>query len=75
MVPSKASAAMPMLSDKVGWGVDGQADISGVGSHLDRQGGFGDQVAGIGADDAAADDLVGGLVEQQFGQTLVAADG
>ena len=47
MVPSNSSAAMP---DGFGQGrvrVDGEADVFGVGAHLDRQRRFGDQVAGI----------------------------
>jgi hypothetical protein len=32
-----------------------------------------DQVAGMGADDAAADDAVGRLVEEQLGEALVAS--
>ena len=73
MVPSKASAAMAMVSDRVGWGWMVSADVGGVGAHLDGQGGLGDQVAGVGADDAAADDPLGGLVEQHLGHALVAA--
>ena len=57
-----------------GVGVDGEADVGGVGPHLDGEAGLGDQLAGIGADDAAAQDAVGGLVEQKLGRALVAAE-
>src|SRR4029450_13458315 len=114
MVPSKASADMPTVSERVGWGwtvspvsvasapistarevsaisspalgptgaapsrgvgVDGEADVGGVGAHLDGQGGIGDQLAGVGADGGGADEAVGGLVEQQLGHALVAPEG
>ena len=38
--------------------MDGQPDVCGVRAQLDGQRGLGDQVAGIGPDDAAADDPV-----------------
>src|SRR5258708_39905489 len=47
-----------------GMGVNGQADVGGIGAHFDRQCHFGDQVAGIGADDARADNAAALLVEQ-----------
>ncbi len=37
--------------------VDGLADVHRVGAHLDGQGDLTDHVAGMGADDAAAQDL------------------
>src|SRR5208337_3328427 len=43
-------------------------------AHLDRQRRLGDEVAGVGADDAAAEQAVGRLVEQQLGHALVAAE-
>src|SRR5438093_3063344 len=55
--------------------VDGLADVSRLAAHLDREADLADQVAGVGADDAAADDAVGGFVEQQLGEALVAAVG
>ena len=58
-----------------GVGVDGEADVGGVGAHLDGQGGLGDQLAGVGADGGGADETVGGLVEQELGHALVAAKG
>ena len=56
-------------------GVDGQADVGGVGAHLDGQGGLGDQLAGVGADHAGADEALVRLVEQQLGHALAAAKG
>jgi hypothetical protein len=64
MVPSKASAAVPTVSERVGCWVDGKADVGGVGAYLDGERGFGYQVAGVGADDTAADDSMIGVVEQ-----------
>ena len=55
--------------------VDGAADVDRVGAHLDRQRDLADQVAGVRADDAAADDAVRLRVEQQLGEALVAAVG
>ena len=75
MVPSKASAAMATVSDRVGWGWIVKPMSPAVGAHLDGVGGFGDEVAGVGADDPGADDALGGLVEQHLGQALVAAQG
>ena len=54
--PSKASAARPMRFAQRRVRVDGLADVDRVGAHLDRQRDLADQVAGMGADDAAADD-------------------
>ena len=45
----------------------------GVAAHLDRERRLGDQVAGVRADDAAADQPLGRLVEQQLGHALVAS--
>jgi hypothetical protein len=53
--------------------VDGEADVGGVGAHLDGEGGFGDEVTGVRADDAATDDPVGGLVKEELGEPFVAA--
>jgi hypothetical protein len=41
--------------------MDGQAYILGIRAHLDGQRCLGDQIACIGADDAAAEDAVGRL--------------
>ena len=50
--------------------MDGQADVLGVAAHLDRQRRLGDEVAGVGADDAAADQAAARLVPQRLGQAL-----
>ena len=54
--------------------VDGVADVGRLAAHLDGQREFGDQVTGVHADDARADDAVGGFIEDQLGETLAAAD-
>ena len=46
--------------------VDRLADIDGVGAHFDRERDFADQIAGVRADDAAADDPVRCVVEQEL---------
>ncbi len=51
--------------------VDRQADILGVAAHLDRQRHLGDQIAGIRADDAGAEDTIGRRVEQQLRHAFV----
>ena len=38
--------------------MDGLADVERVGAHLDGQRDLADQVAGMGADDAAAEDAL-----------------
>src|SRR6185295_19304934 len=58
-----------------GVGVDGEADVGGVGAHFDGERGFGDQVTGGRADDAAADHLLRRRVEEHLGGALVAAEG
>src|SRR5688572_29946976 len=58
-----------------GMRVDGLADVGGVGAHLDRERELADQVARAGADDRAAHQAVRLRVEQQLGETLVAAIG
>ena len=63
-----------------GVGMDGLADVDGVGAHLDRQGNLANHVASVCADHAAAQDFsvaVGlrAVVEQQLGDTFVAAIG
>jgi hypothetical protein len=55
--------------------VDGVADIGGVAAHFDRQADFTDQVAGVGADDAATDDAMRCFVEDQLGEALRATIG
>ena len=58
-----------------GVGVDGLADVDGVGAHFNGQGDFANHIARVGADDAAADDAVAGFVKQELGKALVAAIG
>ena len=55
--------------------VDRASDVDRVGAHLDRERDLADQVAGMRADDAAADDAMRLLVEQQLGEALVATVG
>ena len=73
MVPSKASAAMATVSDRVGWGWMVRPMSAASAPISMASGDFGDEVAGVGADDAGADDPVGGLVEQDLGHAFVAA--
>src|ERR1700753_1652959 len=54
--------------------MDGQADVFGFRAHFDRQRGFGDEVAGVGADDAAADEAAGLFVPKRLGLAFVAAE-
>ncbi len=63
-----------------GMGVDGFADVDGIGAHFDGECNFTDHVAGVGADDAAAQNLAvamgfGGIIEQQLGEAFVPALG
>src|SRR2546430_16799780 len=55
--------------------MDGLADVDGIAAHLDREADLADQVARMGADDAAAEHAVIGRVEQELGEALVAAVG
>ena len=60
--------------------VDRLADVHRVRAHLDGQRDLADHVAGVRADDAAAEDLavavgLGGIVEQQLREAFVAAVG
>ena len=50
------------------------ADVGGFAAHFDGEGGFGDQVTGMRADDAGADDAVRGFVENQFGEAFGATE-
>ena len=43
-------------------GMNGEADVLGLGAHLDRQRRLRDEVAGVGSHDAAADETLGLLV-------------
>ena len=58
-----------------GVGVDGLADVGGVGAHFDGQADFADHVAGRRADDGATDDAVRFGVEDQLGEAVVGAVG
>ena len=56
------------------------ADIDRVGAHLDGKGHLADHVAGVRADDAAAQNFpvavrIGAVIEQQLGEAFVAAVG
>ena len=51
-----------------------EPDVRGIAAHLDRERDLGDQVAGVRADDAAADDPVRRRIEQQLRQAIVAAE-
>jgi len=55
--------------------MDRAADVHRIRPHLDRQCDLADEIAGVRADDAAADDALRLLVEQQLGEALVAAVG
>ena len=54
-VPSKASAANATVSDSVGCACTVRPMSARIGAHLDRQRDLGDQLAGVGADDAGAE--------------------
>ena len=49
-------------------------DVGDLAAHLDRERDLADQVPGMHADDAAADDALRALVEDQLGEALGAAD-
>src|SRR3954471_24869941 len=55
-------------------GVDGQADVLGVGAELDGECRLRNEVARRGPDDAAADDALGRRVEEDFGNAVVPAE-
>ena len=71
MVPSNASAAMATVSDRVGWGwmVRPMSAASAPVSMARAASAM--RSPAFGADDARADDPVGGLVEQDLGDALV----
>src|SRR6202040_1902326 len=56
-------------------GMDGFADGDGIATYFDREADLADQVSGTGTDDTAAEHAMVGLVEQELGETLVAAIG
>lgn len=53
--------------------VDGFADVGGVTAHFDGQADFADHVAGVGADDAAANNQTAFSIKNQLGEAFVAA--
>ena len=55
--------------------MDGLADVDRIASHLDGEANLADQVARMGADDAAAEHAVVGFIEQELGEALVAPIG
>src|SRR5271154_894048 len=56
-------------------GMYGEADVFGLSSHFDRQRRLRDKIAGVGPDDAAADQPLGLFVPQGLGQAVVAPEG
>ena len=55
--------------------MDGLADVGGIRAHLDGETHFADQIAGVRADNAAADALVSFGIKQQLREPLVASIG
>ena len=55
--------------------MDRLADVDRIAAHLDREANLADQIARMGADDAAAEQSVVRFVEQKLGEALVAAIG
>ena len=49
-----------------------ETDIGSIAAHFNRKRGFSDQIASIRTDDAGTNDAMSLLVEDQFGETLVA---
>ena len=72
-MPSAISAAKLRVSDRVGWGMDGEREVGGVGPHLDREGGFRDELSRVRADDSRAEEAVAVRVEDELGQSFAAA--
>src|ERR1700754_2534103 len=54
--------------------VDGAADVAGFGAHFDGERELGDEVTGVHADDAGADDAMSLFVEQELGEAFGAVD-
>src|SRR5947208_16747802 len=52
--------------------MDRASDVDGVGAHLDCERDFAHQIAGMRADDGAADNPMRRVVEQQLGKAFVA---
>jgi hypothetical protein len=74
MVPSKASAAMPIVSNRVGYGWMVRPMSVASAPISIAKGRLRDEVAGVRADDAAADDLVCGVVEENLGTAPATAE-
>ena len=55
--------------------VDRFGDVADRAAHFDRDDRFGDQLAGAGADDAAAEHALGRRVDEPLGQAVGAAVG
>ncbi len=55
--------------------MDGKPDVFHVRSHFQRQHCLGDQLAGVHADDAGAQDAARLRIEQYLGHAFFAADG
>jgi len=60
--------------------MDGFADVDGIRAHFNGQGNLANQVTGVCANDAAAQNLAvamrfGAVVKQQLGKAFVAAIG
>ena len=51
-------------------GVHGETDVASIRAHLDCEGRLRDQVAGVDADDAGAEQALRARVEQQFREAL-----
>ena len=55
--------------------MDGLADVDRIAAHLDREADLADQIARMGADDAAAEHAMVRLVEEELGEAFIAAVG
>ena len=53
--------------------VDRETDVGGIGAHFDRERGLGDQIACRRPNDAAADNPLVFLVEQDLGDAFIPA--
>jgi hypothetical protein len=74
MVPSDISAANATVSDRVGCGCTVRPMSSASAPISIASAASAIRSPAFGADDAAAEQAVGGLVEQQLGHALVATD-
>ena len=55
--------------------MNGFANVSRLASHLDRQTDFADEITGMRSYDAAADQAMRRLIEQELGEAFVATVG